>query len=171
MKGVDGVVGFGLNNCHQLGLQDAENRYQPDIIQAMALVGKVKKVVGGMHHTLFLNADGHVFCCGSHRYGSLGLGKIDTDLSIPTQIPDLNDVVDIAANTNVSYAINKQGKVYSWGSNYSKQLGQDTEDDYLSPKLINSKQLDVRDVFAVSIGGQHSLFVVSDEKDEDEDEE
>ena len=88
---------------------------------------------------------------------------------IPTKIPDLNDIVDIAANTNVSYAIDKNGKAFSWGTNYSKQLGQDSEEDYLTPTLVKSKQLDVRDVFTVSVGGQHSLFVVSEEKDEDSD--
>ena len=108
---------------------------------------------------------------GSHRYGCLGIGTVTADVSLPTRVQDLTDVIDIAANTNVSFAINKKGKVYSWGTNYSKQLGQDTEDDYLTPTLVKSKNLDVRDAFAVSIGGQHTLFVVSDEKDEDSAEE
>ena len=58
VKDSDAIVGFGLNNCFQLGIEDAENRYQPEIIQSMNLVGKVKKVVGGMHHTLILNEEG-----------------------------------------------------------------------------------------------------------------
>lgn len=109
---------------------------------------------------------------GSHRYGCLGIGSsVTADVSLPTRVGDLTDIIDIAANTNVSFAINKQGKVYSWGTNYSKQLGQDSEEDYLTPTLVKSKNLDVRDAFAVSIGGQHTLFVVSDEKDEDSAEE
>ena len=47
-------------------------------------------------------------------------------------------------------------------------MAQDTEDDYYVPTLINSKQLDIRDVYTVSIGGQHSLFIVGEEKDLDE---
>ena len=97
------------------------------------------------------------------------MGKIDADVKEPTKIPDLKDVVDIAANTNVSYAITKNGKVYNWGTNYSKQLGQDEEEDYYSPTLLTSKQVDARDVYSVSIGGQHSLFIASDEKDDDSD--
>jgi regulator of chromosome condensation len=106
---------------------------------------------------------------GSHRYGCLGLGKIEADVSFPTIIPDLTNIVDIAANTNTSYAINKEGKCFSWGTNYSKQLGQDDEEDYYVPTLVKSKQLDSRQVYSVSIGGQHSLFIVSEENEVDSD--
>ena len=114
------------------------------------------------------NKKGFVYSMGSHRYGGLGLDKLEADVKFPTRITELTDIVDIAANTNVSYAINKKGKCFSWGTNYSKQLGQDTEDDYYVPTLIKSKNMDSRDVYQVSVGGQHSLFVVSEEKDEDE---
>lgn len=55
-------------------------------------------------------------------------------------------------------------KVFSWGTNYSKQLGQDTEDDYFEPTPLQSRHMDIRDTYAVSVGGQHALFVVGDEK-------
>lgn len=168
-KDSDLIIGFGLNNCYQLGIEDGENRYQPDILSSLKFEAKLKKVIGGMHHTLFLDVNGNVYAMGSHRYGGLGLGKIDADLKTPAKIPDLKDIVDIAANTNVSYAIDKNGKVYSWGSNYSKQLGQDTEDDYYVPTLVQSRHLDSREVYSVSVGGQHSLFTVSEEIEKDSD--
>jgi regulator of chromosome condensation len=111
-----------------------------------------------------------VYSLGSHRYGCLGIGKLEKDISKPSLIEDLEEIVEIAANTNVSYAINKTGKVYSWGTNYSKQLGQDTEEDFYKPTIVNSKQLNVRDVYSVSIGGQHTLFIAGEEKDESDDE-
>jgi len=52
------IIGFGLNNCFQLGIEDMENRYQPDILQALLFEGTLKKVIGGMHHTLFLDSKG-----------------------------------------------------------------------------------------------------------------
>ena len=145
-----------------------ENRYQPDILQALLFEGTLKKVVGGMHHTLFLDSKGFVYSMGSHRYGGLGLGKLEADVKFPTRISGITDIIDIAANTNVSYAIDKHGKCFSWGSNYSKQLGQDTEEDYFEPMVVRSKNMDSRDVYTVSVGGQHSLFIVRDEKDEDD---
>jgi regulator of chromosome condensation len=169
LKDSDLIIGFGLNNCYQLGIEDGENRYQPEILSTLKFEAKLKKVIGGMHHTLFLDVKGNVYAMGSHRYGGLGLGKIDADLKAPAKIPDLKDIVDIAANTNVSYAIDKNGKVFNWGSNYSKQLGQDTEDDYYVPTLVQSRNLDSREVYSVSVGGQHSLFTVSEEIEKDSD--
>ena len=169
VKDSDVIVGFGLNNCFQLGLQDAENRYQPDILHALRFETPLRKVIGGMHHTLFLDANGSVYAMGSHRYGCLGLGKIDVDLQKPVKIEELRDIVDIAGNTNVSFAITRDGKAFSWGTNYSKQLGHDTEEDYLVPTLVKSKQLDVRDVYTVSVGGQHSLLVAGEDKSESSD--
>lgn len=169
VKDSESIIAFGLNNCYQLGADDIENRYQPDLISSLKFEGKLKKVIGGMHHTLFLDTNGNVYALGSHRFGSLGLGKIEADVSKPTLIPTLKDIVDIAANTSASYAVDKYGKTYSWGSNYTKQLGQDTEDDYFVPTKVSSRHLDQRDVYAVSIGGQHALIIVSDEKDEDSD--
>jgi regulator of chromosome condensation len=162
------IIGFGLNNCHQLGIDDAENRYQPDILHSFKFEAKLRKVIGGMHHTLLLDTLGNVYALGSHRYGGLGVGKIEADARVPVRIETLKDIIDIAANTNVSYAIDKHGKVFNWGTNYSKQLGQDTEDDYFVPTPLNSKQLDKRAVYSVSVGGQHSLFIASDEKPTEE---
>lgn len=173
VKDSDLIIGFGLNNCYQLGLDDAENRYQPDILHELkfAEAGKIKKIIGGMHHTLFLDVNGFVYSMGSHRYGGLGHGKIDADLRVPVKIDGLKEIVDIAANTNVSFAIDKHGKVFNWGTNYSKQLGQDTEDDYFVPTLASSRNLDARDCYSVSVGGQHSLLIVSDEKDKEDSDE
>lgn len=163
MKDSDLIVAFGLNNCYQIGAEDMENRYQPEFIQTLKFMAPLKKIIGGMHHTLFLDTNGRVYSMGSHRYGGLGLGKIEADISFPTIIPNLTDVVDIAAATNVSYAITKEGKCLSWGTNYSRQLGQDDEEDYYVPTIVCSKQVDSRKVLAVSVGGQHSLFIMSDE--------
>lgn len=165
LKDSNVMIGFGLNNCYQLGIDDGENRYAPEYLTMLRFGADIVKIAGGMHHTLFLDNKGKVYSVGSHRYGCLGIGDIKEDIQKPTQIDNLTDIVDISANTSVSYAINKHGKVFSWGSNYSKQLGHDNEDDYLQPERVCSKQIDCRDVYSVSVGGQHTLFIVSDEKD------
>ena len=160
------MIGFGLNNSHQLGVESTENKYQPEVLPDVKFENgaRLKKACGGMHHTLFLDTEGRVYAVGSHRYGSLGLGKIEADLAKPQLIPGLKNIIDIAANTNVSYAIDASGKVFSWGTNYSKQLGQDTEDDYFEPTPLVSRNMDARDIFSVSVGGQHAMFIASEEK-------
>lgn len=91
------------------------------------------------------------------------MGKIDKDSSIPTWIKDLKGIVNIHANTSVSYALDEKGNAFSWGSNYSKQLCHDDEEDYWAPEKVQSKQVDIREVYDVSVGGQHTLFVMSEE--------
>ena len=38
-------------------------------------------------------------------------------------------------------------------------------EDYWSPMKITSKQVDIRDVYTASVGGQHTLFLMNEEKD------
>lgn len=58
MKDSEAIIAFGLNNCCQLGAENLENRYQPDLISSLKFEGPLKKVIGGMHHTLFLDSKG-----------------------------------------------------------------------------------------------------------------
>jgi hypothetical protein len=43
------------------GIEDSENRYQPEILPSLKFESKLIKVVGGMHHTLFLDDAGKFF--------------------------------------------------------------------------------------------------------------
>jgi hypothetical protein len=61
VKDSDAIIAFGLNNCYQLGAEDMENRYQPDLMHSLKFEGKLKKVIGGMHHTLFLDSKGYYY--------------------------------------------------------------------------------------------------------------
>ena len=64
VKDSDLIIAFGLNNCFQLGAEDAENRYQPDLISSLKFETNLKQVIGGMHHTLFLDINGLlIFFC------------------------------------------------------------------------------------------------------------
>lgn len=58
VKDSDCIVAFGLNNCYQIGAEDLENRYQPELVQTLKFQAPLKKVIGGMHHTLFLDTNG-----------------------------------------------------------------------------------------------------------------
>ena len=55
------VIGFGLNNCYQLGdFGDREVRYTPEIIPFEFDDERitVKQVSSGMHHTVILSKQG-----------------------------------------------------------------------------------------------------------------
>ena len=57
-KNTDTIVGFGLNNANQLGVDNKDNCFQPEILNNLKFNSKLVKVVGGLHHTLFLDSSG-----------------------------------------------------------------------------------------------------------------
>lgn len=60
LKDTNTLLCFGLNNSYQLGIDDGEDRYQPEIQPSIKLDYKIVKIVGGMHHTLLLDSAGCV---------------------------------------------------------------------------------------------------------------
>jgi alpha-tubulin suppressor-like RCC1 family protein len=88
----------------------------------------LKAISTGRNHSLFLTKDGKVFACGSNALGMLGinLGN-DYRITIPTEVPGLSNVVDIASGcsylTSFNLALKSDGTVWAWGSNDYGQLG------------------------------------------------
>lgn len=61
-----------------------------------------------------------------------------------------------------SFAVTKDGKVYSWGMGSNQQLGLGSDDDQDTPTLITGAQVKDRNVVSVSSGGQHTLFIATE---------
>jgi hypothetical protein len=70
---------------------------------------------------LFTKEDGTVWGFGKNKNGILG--KQADIAAQPVQINGLKDIVDIQAGTDHVLAMDKNGQVYSWGSNMTGQLG------------------------------------------------
>jgi len=76
----------------------------------------VKDIAGGAEHTLILKTDGTVWATGSNRYGQLGVGDASLDsVTVPVQVPGLEDIAAIAAANHHSVALQKDGTVWQWG--------------------------------------------------------
>ena len=150
----DGTLyGWGQNNIGQLGLDDGEDRLVPTAID---IDGKpVLAVSSGTGHTLVLAADGTVYGFGSNRDGQAapdqleGPGDPVNSVLSPSQIPGLPDnVVKVTADTQTSYAVTADGKLYGWGENSFGQLlvGEDNGDGTFVPtddKVLLPVELDV----------------------------
>lgn len=52
-----------------------------------------------------------MYALGRGDYGRLGLGEDIEQVDVPTEIPDLNNIVSLAANGCVSFAVDKEGKI------------------------------------------------------------
>ncbi|KAI8992264.1 regulator of chromosome condensation 1/beta-lactamase-inhibitor protein II [Pilobolus umbonatus] len=175
---------WGLNNFQQCGLADEDNEPAPNIItkptviQSLQGKGAIKDVQGGEHHSLVLMEDGTVYSFGRADSDQLGLPseliqqnrtkEEGTDLSafkravgIPTQIPGLTDVIEIATGTNHSIANTKSGKAYTWGFGECYALGNGSSDDEPVPTLLTGQKLEGHDVLRVSAGAQHSMIIAT----------
>jgi len=158
------VLGFGLNSSSQLGMPAAESNeascvFQPKFLPNISSL-EVKDISCGHHHTLILSNDGVVYACGLKEYGALGFGETQGVVDVPTKVDVADDPIKtIAAGTHLSFAVTDNGAMYSWGSATNNALGHGDEEDKEEPEEVTSKQLETRDVVAVSVGGQHSTIL------------
>ena len=164
----DDVYAWGLNNYGQLGSGETDNYFNPEVIEPLTEIrsnSKNKNMVieGGQHHTIMVNGDGVVYSFGRVEYGRLGLGEDAKETAVPVKVPKLADknVKLVACGDSTSYALTKEGHLYSWGFGTNLQLGVGEEEDFYEPALVKSKNLDPEtdEALVVSGGGQHSAIL------------
>lgn len=76
----------------------------------------------GYDHALVLRSDGTVWSWGYNSGGQLGLGSGSTR-TVPTQIPTLQNVVQVVARGSFSMALKADGSVWAWGDNSGGRTG------------------------------------------------
>ncbi|XP_077151737.1 regulator of chromosome condensation isoform X1 [Ranitomeya variabilis] len=157
------VYGFGLSNYHQLGTKTTNSCYAPQNLTSFK--NSTKSWVGfsgGQHHTVCVDSEGNAYSLGRAEYGRLGLGENADEKNEPTLISKLPKIATVACGPSVSFAVSKDGRVFSWGMGTNQQLGTGEEDDVWSPYEMTGKQLENREVLSVSSGGQHTVLLVKD---------
>ncbi|CAG8497999.1 8969_t:CDS:2 [Gigaspora rosea] len=71
-----------------------------------------------------------LFVIGNNDCGELGLGENETDVKFPRQVNNLVDhIVQFCCGSQHVAALNKDGKVITWGNNDEGALGRVTESD------------------------------------------
>jgi alpha-tubulin suppressor-like RCC1 family protein len=126
----------------------------PTVIPELA---GARQIVFGNAHSCARMADGAVQCWGIDQHGQLGTGRSmvgalecraqvwrSTDLDIPpypcrdrpTTVPGLRDVVDLAAGSEHTCALRRDGEVRCWGCNRYGQLGDGTNETRVSPTPV-----------------------------------
>ncbi len=106
---------------------------------------------GGSSFTLAVTDSGTVKSWGRNYNGQLGDGSTD-DTVLPAVIPDLTDILEVAAGDLHSLALKNDGTVWSWGANSEGQLGLGDTADRSSPV-----KLDLEDIVSISAGMEHSM--------------
>ncbi|NLK00231.1 MAG: hypothetical protein GX318_03200 [Clostridia bacterium] len=114
----------------------------------------------GDDYSAILYDDGTVSTFGSNEFGQLGLGlpmSANTKVNVPTDIGSLTDVETLNVGSSHVFAIGKDGSVWAWGRGYRGKLGDETETNRNTPKLIQ-----LGDFKVISAGYCHSAVVKND---------
>ena len=153
-------ISWGVNGAGTVGDGTASNSTRPPYLHGVP--GDIVDVDGGHPHTVALTASGEVWTWGFSNVGELGRGAWFGAGYTPQRIGAGSeaplDVVDIACGNSHTLAVEKDGRIRSWGSNFYGQLFTGNRDDANAPGFT----LDVGCVRKVAAGSVHSLALLED---------
>lgn len=166
----------GQNSSGQLGLGDEEDRLVPTRVEALA--GKtVVAMSSGTSHAVALTSDGEVWAWGSNVDGQVGdPSAVDEDgdpireILTPTRVEGLPaHIVAVTAETQTTYAVTADGRVFGWGENSFGQLlvGTSNGDGTFTPtadKVLEPVQLTglPADIVDVKGGARWAIALTAD---------
>ena len=112
----------------------AANQYESSVE-----VYDVKKTSNSGTHSISIGSNGKIYVNGNNEYGQLGLGFYSSDEPIAHSLEyfDNIEVVDILAVNNSSFALDGEGRIYSWGQGNTGELSHDVAFCYSVPTLLN----------------------------------
>lgn len=117
-------------------------------------------VAGGELHSVIANTFGQVWGWGSNLYGQLGDGAQTVRYAVNAKslADGLANVAGVAAGSNHTLALTRDGSVWGWGDNSMGQLGLGNRRSQLRPVPIPS----LHAIRAISGGYAHSLALDAD---------
>src|SRR5579885_1007696 len=157
------VWSFGYIGSGQLGLGDTNTRLTPIAISNLS---NIVQVSTGENHSLVLDNQGRVWSFGSNASGQLGLGLKSDNISLPTLIPNLENIIQVSVGEAHSLILDDQGRVWSFGCDDSGQLGLGDENKNrnavilptLIPNLNNIIQISVRESCSLVLDSQGRVW-------------
>ena len=162
------VFTFGLGNCGQLGHGDFDSQSKPRWVKGLPwFVCRV--ATGHGNHTVVGTIDGKVITFGHNLFGQLGRGSqhVDTgfiyiskDDSVPKMVRGLKGVhVDMAAGDSHTVVCTDDGKVFTFGSNTTTELGHEKNSRraLMQPMPMRVKALEGKKVYKVAAGAHYTM--------------
>lgn len=181
-----GVQAWGANDAGQLGdgtnagPEDCYPGYPEPcslVPVAVSALSEAKSVMAGGSHGLALLSNGTVMAWGANNSGQLGTGAFDSQTgevtgpeacvsnsgegtfpcsTMPVAVSGLTEVTALAAGTQSSFALLKNGTVMAWGSDEYGELGNSKATISISPVAVGG----LSEVTAIAAGGNHVLALL-----------
>jgi alpha-tubulin suppressor-like RCC1 family protein len=127
------VLSWGNNGAGQLGDGTRTSHLSPGAVSGLA---SVTALVAGHEHSMALRQDGTVWAWGRNDAGQLGDGTF-TWRFLPNRVGLPGDVTKMAAGGHQALVVRgSEGRVNTWGNNFSGQLGNDRAGYYTTPGQV-----------------------------------
>ena len=126
----------------------------------------VVKIAAGEQHIVALTDSGLVFEWGDTRIGRRQSSRLKKEKLRPRQVrfPRNVRIVNIFVTVYTNFAIDCIGKVFAWGLNNYGQIGNDSNDNILTPGRVTGLECLGSDIVDIQGGEQHTLFLTEDHK-------
>ena len=147
--GSDGnLYTWGENGRGQLGNGTNTNQKTPILVNKPQNTPEGftwKQFTLGDLNTAAFGSDGNLYIWGNNQYGQLGNGTTTNQnrpilVNKPQGTPAGFTWKQVSLSCNHSGAIGSDGNLYTWGWNYTGQLGDGTSTDRHTPTLVNKPQ-------------------------------
>ncbi len=122
------------------------------------------EISGGSYHMIALMSDRTVMALGSNEYGQLGAGSYMSSDEEPVhvmmdEVTPLTGIKAISSNYYHNLALDQEGQVWAWGSNWDYESG--VEDAGEVPYATQISAFEELEIQAIAAGGYHSLALDS----------
>ncbi|XP_044515140.1 probable E3 ubiquitin-protein ligase HERC4 isoform X3 [Gracilinanus agilis] len=131
------IFGWGRNKFGQLGLNDENDRFVPNLLKSLRSQ-KIVYICCGEDHTAALTKEGGVFTFGAGGYGQLGHNSTSHEIN-PRKVFELmgSIVTQIACGRqHTSAFVPSTGRIYSFGLGGNGQLGTGSTSNRKSPFTV-----------------------------------
>ncbi|XP_028632618.1 probable E3 ubiquitin-protein ligase HERC4 isoform X3 [Grammomys surdaster] len=131
------IFGWGRNKFGQLGLNDENDRYVPNLLKSLRSQ-KIVYICCGEDHTAALTKEGGVFTFGAGGYGQLGHNSTSHEIN-PRKVFELmgSIVTQVACGRqHTSAFVPSSGRIYSFGLGGNGQLGTGSTSNRKSPFTV-----------------------------------
>ncbi len=129
-----GLWGWGANNVGQVG-----NGTTAAVPAPVKVLDNVSTMAAGYVHSMAVTTDGKTWAWGSNNTGQLGLGTT-TNRSTPGEVTALKDagIRQLSGGFASSYAVGRDGTVWSWGYNAYGELADGTTTQRTTPVKVTT---------------------------------
>lgn len=156
--GPDGTVWtFGTNGDGQLGRSGSTSTPTP-----VPGLTDIVDVAADEYHSVALHADGTVSTFGKNDWGQLGVPNSTPSRSTPAVVAGLSDIVSVSAGLGMTAALDRSGRVWTFGDNFYGQLGTPTNSGMTAANPTPTQVPGLTDVVAVDVGGYNTLVLRRD---------